>query len=161
MCLHIRLFSFRHAYIRIRDHFFPKLCGGFRALIANRRRTFRRNAYTREIQTGWRQRVGTCRVMLYVSFFPKVHFLEWAPAFDSTIGRLSSNIQPLHTFTTAWRALLNKGSIVEARRKVDINNQKTDDDDDGDGKDDVADDTWEICVVLALGKMNTASDCCK
>ncbi|CAM9173990.1 unnamed protein product, partial [Ectocarpus fasciculatus] len=81
-----------------------------------------------------------------------VHFLGYSKHFDATIDRLSCDLQPLHTFTRAWRDRLKAGSKVEVRIKNDdtINH----DVDDGGSMRCV----WQKGVVVQIGREIAGDD---
>lgn len=62
-----------------------------------------------------------------------MHFLGWNASYDTKIGRISSDIQQVHTFTTPWREALREDSIVEVRQHKG---------------------NWDTCVVLAVENLH-------
>lgn len=61
-----------------------------------------------------------CRdLLVYPLMPPKVHPLTLSEAFDREASRLSSDIQPRHTFTVGWQETLDEGEIVEVRQARD------------------------------------------
>ncbi|CAM9531598.1 unnamed protein product, partial [Ectocarpus sp. 6 AP-2014] len=84
----------------------------------------------------------------------QVHFLGYSKQFDTTIDRVSCDLQPLHTFTRAWRDRLKAGSKVEVRVRGAFENDDAINHVDGARIKCV----WEEGVVVQIGREIAGDD---